>query len=52
MSALILCRMIEFYRFICCNEKRKLCWNFRTIYGVQKPSRNRIVAPARQSPYL
>ncbi len=25
------------------------CWNFRTIYGGQEPSRNRIVVPARQA---
>ncbi len=25
-----------------------LCWNFRTIYGGQEPSRNRVVVPARQ----
>jgi hypothetical protein len=26
-----------------------LCWNFRTIYGGQEPSRNRVVAPSRQA---
>jgi hypothetical protein len=24
---------------------RVLCWNFRTIYGAQEPSRNRVVVP-------
>ncbi len=24
------------------------CWNFRTIYGGEEPSRNRVVVPARQ----
>ncbi len=26
------------------------CWNFRTIYGSQKPIRNRVVVPARRQP--
>ncbi len=26
-----------------------LCWNFRTIFGGQEPSRNRDVVPARQA---
>jgi hypothetical protein len=26
------------------------CWNFRTPYGGKKPSRNRVVVQAHQSP--
>jgi hypothetical protein len=26
-----------------------LCWNFRTIYGSQEPSRNRFVVPVREA---
>ena len=26
-----------------------LCWNFRTIYGGQEPSRNMVIVPARQA---
>ncbi len=28
------------------------CWNFSTIFGDKEPSRNRVIVPSRQSPYL
>ncbi len=40
----------QMYSTICNKKKLKtVYWNFRTIYGVQEPSRNRVVVPARQA---
>ncbi len=30
-------------------KRRDQCWNFRTFYGGQEPSRNRVDEPARQA---